>query len=91
MIYDQTKITPQTIIKQFKVQHKVTDNQVTYLDLNLTNKRGQIEMDVHRKPTTRDVAINNTSCHLKEHKLVAFKNRVDRLLMLPLNENSNAA
>jgi gluconate kinase len=64
------------------------DNPITYLYLKLSNKQGQIEMEVYRKPTTTDTAINNTSCHPKEHKLVAFKNWIHRLLMLPLNENS---
>jgi hypothetical protein len=96
MTYDQTKITPETILEQFNTQHKdlkfiineETDNQITYLDLYLTNKWGQIEMEVHRKPTITDVTINNNSCHPKGHKLVAFKNWIHRLLMLPLSENS---
>jgi hypothetical protein len=45
MIYDQTEITPQTILEQFNVQHKdltftineEMDNQITYFDLNLIN------------------------------------------------------
>jgi hypothetical protein len=65
-----------------------TDNQITYLDLKLTNKRGQIEMEVYRKSTATDVTINNTSCHPKEHKLAAFKNWIHGLLILPLNENN---
>jgi hypothetical protein len=81
MIYDQTKITPQTILVHFNTQHKdlkytinvETDNQITYIDFNLSNKRGKIEMEVYRKPTTTDVTINNTSCHPKEHKLATFK------------------
>jgi hypothetical protein len=96
MIYDQTKITPQTILEQFNIQHKdlkftineEMDNQITYLDLNLTNKRGQIEMEVYRKPTTMDLMINNSSCHPKEYKLATFKNWIHRILMVPLNENN---
>jgi hypothetical protein len=65
LLYDQTKITPQTILEQFNIQHKdlkftineEMDNQITCLDLNLTNKWGQIEMEVYRKPTTTDVMI----------------------------------
>jgi hypothetical protein len=65
-----------------------TDSQITYLDLNLTNKRGKIEMEVYRKPTTTDVTINNTLCYHKEHKLATFKNWIYRLLILPLSENN---
>jgi hypothetical protein len=35
-----------------------------------------------------DITINNTSCHLKEHKLVAYRNWIQRLLTLPLNKNN---
>jgi hypothetical protein len=51
IIYDQRKITPQTILEDFNIQHKdvnftinnETNDQITYPDLNLTNKRGQIK------------------------------------------------
>jgi hypothetical protein len=45
-------------------------------------------MEVYRKPRATDVTINNTSCHLKEHKLAACKNWIHRLLMLPLIESN---
>jgi hypothetical protein len=95
IIYNQTKITPQTILEQFNTQHKdlqfrvneEMDNQIAYLDLNLVNKQGQLEMEVYRKPTMTDVTIDNTSCHPKEHTLAAYKNWIHGLLMLPLNES----
>jgi hypothetical protein len=98
MIYDQRKRTPQTILEQFNIQHedlkftinRETNNQITYLELLFTKKRGQIEMEVYRKPTTTDVMTNNNSCHPQENKLAAFKNWIHRLLTLLLNENSNA-
>jgi hypothetical protein len=95
IIYDQRKITPQTILENFNIQHKdlnfttntEINNQINYLDLNLTNKQGQINMEIFRKPTT-DVMIANSSCHPHEHKLAAIKNWIHRLNTLPLNENS---
>jgi hypothetical protein len=72
IIYNQSKITPQHILKHFNTQNKNLQftlneevNQITYLDLNLTNKHGQIKMEIYRKPTT-DVTIDNIlpSCHL---------------------------
>jgi hypothetical protein len=90
-------ITPQTVLEQFNAQHRdlqftineETDTQIAYPDLNLVNKRGQLQMEVYRKPTATDVTINNTSCHPKEHKLAAYvyKSWIDRLLRLPLSES----
>jgi hypothetical protein len=87
---------PQTILEQFNIQHgdlqftvnEETDNQIAYLDLNLVNKQGRLEMEIYRKPTAMDITMNNTSCHPKEYKLAAYKHRIHRLLMLPLNESS---
>jgi hypothetical protein len=81
IIYDQRKITPQTILEDFNIQHEdlnftinnETNDQITYLDLNLTNKPGQIKMEIYRKPTATDVMINNSSCHPQEHKLASNK------------------
>jgi hypothetical protein len=72
IIYDQH------ILEQFNAQHselqftlnEEVNNQIEYLDLKLTNKEGQLEMEVHRKPTT-DVTINNDSSHPREHKMAA--------------------
>jgi hypothetical protein len=83
IIYNKTKITPQTIFEQFYAQPKYlqftineeTDNQIAYLGLNLINKQGQLEMEVYRKPKATDVTINNNSCHRKEHKLSAFEHK----------------
>jgi hypothetical protein len=50
IINNQTKITPHTITEHCNAQHKdlqftideELNNQITYLDLNLTNRQGQI-------------------------------------------------
>jgi hypothetical protein len=92
MIYDQNKIT-QDILKQFNTQHEnlqITineeiNNQIEYLDLKLTNKQGQLEIEVYRKPTATDITINNSSCHPREHKLAAYKCWLQRLCKLPLD------
>jgi hypothetical protein len=94
MIYNQTKINPKIISEQFNVQHKdlhftINDelnNQINYLDLNLINKQGQIEMEIYRKPTATDITINKNSCHPKEHKLAAYRSWIHRLRVLPISE-----
>jgi hypothetical protein len=96
IIYDEAKINPQIILEQLKAQHRdlqftmneETNNQTVYLDLNLVNKRRQLQMEVYRKPTATDVTMNNTSRHPKQHKLAAYKNWIRRLLMLSLNESN---
>jgi hypothetical protein len=45
-------------------------------------------MKSYRKSTVTDVMINNTSCYPEEHKLVAYKNWIHRLLMLPQREGN---
>jgi hypothetical protein len=90
IIHNQTKITPQSLLEQFNTQHKdlqftineEVNNQKSYLDLNLTNKQGQLQMEIYRKPTATDITINNSSCHPKEQKLAAYKNWTQRLLTL---------
>ena len=96
MIYNQTKITPQHILKQFNEQNKnlqftlneETNKQITYLDLKLTNDNGRIHMEIYRKPTSTDITINNTSCHPQEHKLAAYRSWIHRLLTLKLEDTA---
>jgi hypothetical protein len=95
IIYNQTKISPHTLTEHFNAQHKdlqftinrELNNQITYLDLYLTNRQGQIEMEVYRKPTTH-VTINKKSCHPEEHKLSSYRCWIHRLLALPLNKTN---
>jgi hypothetical protein len=62
LIYDQTKINPQIINTEFNRQHRELHftineglhNQINYLDLNLINKQGHIEMEIYRKQTAKD-------------------------------------
>jgi hypothetical protein len=68
IIYNQAKITPHTLTEHFNAQHEdlhftineELNNQITYLDLNLTNGQGQLEMEVYRKPTATDVTITKS-------------------------------
>jgi hypothetical protein len=65
IINNQAKITPHILTEHFNAQHKDLHftinelyNQITYLNLNLTNRQRQLEMEVYRKPTATDVTIN---------------------------------
>jgi hypothetical protein len=46
-------------------------------------------VEVYRKPTATDVAINNASRPPKQHELAAYKNWIHRPLVLPLNESNS--
>jgi hypothetical protein len=64
------------------------NKQIDFLDLNIYNKQGSIEIDIYRKPTYTDTTINNSSCHPGEHKMAAFKNWIHRIHKLPM-QNAN--
>ena len=51
----------------------------------IIRKSHQLEIDVHRKPTTTDTTINYPSKHPKEHKLAAYRYYIERMLNLPLD------
>jgi hypothetical protein len=93
IIYNQNIITPELLLEQFGKQHKAlqftitkeNNKQISYLDLNLKNKQGTVEIDIYRKPTATDIMLNNTSCHPGKHQMAIFKSWINRLQKLPLN------
>jgi hypothetical protein len=50
-------------------------------------KQGTVELDIHRKLTTTDIAISNAPCHCDEHKMATFKNWIHRLNQLPTRQS----
>jgi hypothetical protein len=69
---------------QFTINEE-TNNTIAYLDLELTNKKEQLELNIYRKPTTTDTTLNFKSCHPKEQKMAAYKSWLHRLDILPLS------
>jgi hypothetical protein len=63
-----------------------TDNQVNFLDLLISRKRTNLEIDIFRKPTTTNTAINFLSKHPIEHKMAAYRSLLERMYSLPLNQ-----
>jgi hypothetical protein len=73
---------------QFTINEE-SNKQISYLDLDVSNKEGTAEMDLYRNPTARDITLNNSSCHYGEHKISILK-WIKRLQKSPLNrENGN--
>jgi hypothetical protein len=91
IIYDITKIQPQTINKYINQIHDniklnptpETHNSVNFLDLKITRNQTNLEIDIYRKPTTTDTTINFHSNHPIEHKTAAFRFHISRMHNLP--------
>jgi hypothetical protein len=62
-----------------------SNNQISFLDILIIRKSHQLEIDVHRNPTTSDTTINYLSNHPKDHKLAAYRDYIKRKLNLPLD------
>lgn len=43
-------------------------NSVNFMDLTIHHKRTELELEMCRKPTQRDVIMLNDSCHQHKHK-----------------------
>jgi hypothetical protein len=65
-------------------------NHVAYLDLNIFKHKGNVEIDIYKKPTTTDVVMDNNLCHPGELKITIFKSLLHRLQNLPLYETNKA-
>jgi hypothetical protein len=57
------------------------NNTINYLDISILTKNDKLEYNIYRKPTMISTVIHASSCHLIEHKRMAFNyllNRVDK-------------
>jgi hypothetical protein len=52
--------------------------------LPIFGRQSHLEIDIHRKPTTTDTAINFLSNHPTEHKTAALRYHITRMHSLPL-------
>jgi hypothetical protein len=93
IIYDPTCTDPETIVQHTNSMHSniqptpvlESNNQISFLDLLIIRTSQQLEIDLYRKPTTTDTAINYLSYHPMEHKLAAYGYYIEWMLNLPLN------
>jgi len=63
-----------------------TNDKVNFLDLSITRKPTSLELDIYCKRTVTDNTIIFLSNHPLEHKLLAYRFFIDRMLSLPLIE-----
>jgi len=64
------------------------EGQINILDLTITRKTTNLEIDIFRKPTTTNTTINYLSNHPLEYKLAAYGYYIERMFKLPLNKEN---
>lgn len=74
-IHDNIKLNPTY------ETHKI----INFLDLIITHKQTNFEIDTYRKPYTTDTPINFYSNHLIEYKMATFRFYISGMRSLPLN------
>jgi len=58
------------------------------LDITIHRNNNNIDISIYRKPTGADTTIQFSSNHPYEHKIAAFKYYTNRMLTLPITEES---
>jgi len=94
IIYDSSYTNPIAVMQYANTIHNnlqinlTPENagQINFLDLTVTRKTTNLEIDMFRKPTTTNTTINYLSNHTLEHKLAAYRYYVKRMFSLPLNK-----
>ena len=96
IVYDTGKTNAQNIFKkiykidpnlQFKITYE-TDNTITYMDLSISRSNNKLELGIYRKPIETGTVIHSNSNHPYEQKMSAFIYYINRLLQLPITEES---
>jgi hypothetical protein len=95
VIYDSTQLGPQDINTYINGIHqniklKPTHEEkssIDFLDLTITRNYNRLKIDIYRKPTTTDTTINFQSNHPMEHKTTAYRHHINRMHILPLEQD----
>ena len=94
LMYDHTRTTYESILTYTNNIHKnlqiipnpETDSHVSFLDLLISRKPKNLEIDIFRKPTSTNTTINFFSNHPIEHKMAAYRFHLERMHSFPLNQ-----
>jgi hypothetical protein len=57
---------------------------INFIDLTVTCKQTNLEIDIFRKPSTTDTTVNFLSNHPTEHKMAALRSHISGMYSLPL-------
>ena len=72
---------------EFKISVE-ENNYINYLDLSIHRSTNSIVLGIYREPTHTDVAIQFSSNHSHEHRLLAFSYYINRMLTLPITKQA---
>ena len=64
------------------------NNTINYLDISIHRNNNNIDLNIYRKPTSTDTTIQFSSNHPYEHKIVAFRYYIHRMITLPITQKS---
>jgi hypothetical protein len=95
--YDSSHTNPNEITQYANTIHNNTQvnptpenaGQINFLDLTITRKTTNLEIDIFRKPTTTNTTINYLSNHPLEQKLAAYRYYIERMYSLPSTKKTN--
>jgi hypothetical protein len=96
IIYDQSTTNEKIIIhqvnnidknRQFKISTE-DKNTINYLDSSIYRNNKSMDMSTYRKPTKTGTIIHFTSNHPYEQKMAAFNYYINKLLTMPITEQS---
>ena len=87
LIYNTKHTTPDVIQSHINKVHPNLQftpnfehhNSIHFLDLLISRHPTQIEININRKPSTTDTAINYISNHPTEHKMAAKRYLINRM------------
>jgi hypothetical protein len=63
------------------------NNTINYLDISI-HRNNNMDINIYRKPTCTDTAIQFSSNYPYEHKIAAFTYYIHRMITLPITEKS---
>jgi hypothetical protein len=97
ILYDNTVTNVKHVLENFsninnKLQFTMeleSNNNLHYLDLNITRTNTTLTYNIFRKPTVTSTTLHNTSCHPYEHEKAAYKylqDRVNSYIITPENK-----
>ena len=95
IIFDQNKINERLIFNCMYNIHKYLEfnvtnenNNVNYSDLSIHRNNNDLHPGIHRKLTHTDSIIHLISNHPFEHKLAAYNFNINRMITLPITEQT---
>jgi len=96
IIYDTNKTTTdkmKTYIDHINQNIKLTptfenNTQINFLDILITRKKNELNINIYRKPTTTDITINYMSNHPMEQKIAAYRYYINRMITFSMNKEN---